>query len=161
MSIALASIAAATVRAMHIKEIRRARLARLLASLTGRGKQAALAKRLGKAPAQISQWLNGTRSIEEDTARDMERHARLSPGWFDQPPDGTAAGGGIALLAREPDASGFPTRMPWPFKTILFEEVDALSPPQLAKLERCMRDYVGLLLAAAPPPASAKRIAHK
>ena len=71
---------------MNVKDIRVARLRELLdAPQFGKGKQTVLAKKIKKAPAQISQWLNGTRTMEEDSAREIEKHAKLKPGWLDEP----------------------------------------------------------------------------
>lgn len=69
---------------MNIRDLRRQRLQQLLEKLgQERGAQAKLARIVGKASAQISMWLNGTRSIDEQSARDMELHAGLPERWFD------------------------------------------------------------------------------
>lgn len=55
------------------------------------GSQANLSKVIGKAPAQISQWLNASndsktgkpRSMRRETAREIERLAGKPPGWMD------------------------------------------------------------------------------
>ncbi len=71
-------------------EIRRARLAMLIAKAGGAAKLAELIK---KAPAQISQWINASpdsktkrpRSMSDDAARDIEECLALGRGWMDQP----------------------------------------------------------------------------
>lgn len=49
------------------------------------GNKAALARTLGKAPAQVSQWFNGVRTITEDSAREIERRAKKPDMWLDTP----------------------------------------------------------------------------
>ena len=72
-----------------IEETRRAKLKTLIEEY---GSQAALARQIDKAPAQISQWINGTpsptgkpRSLKAETAREIERKTGKPAGWFDQP----------------------------------------------------------------------------
>lgn len=67
---------------MDVKEARRLSLERLVALEPGpeRGRKGRFAARIGKAPAQVSQWLSGYRSIEDDSAREIERRLRL-PRW--------------------------------------------------------------------------------
>jgi plasmid maintenance system antidote protein VapI len=64
-----------------IREIRLQRLQVLLDEHKGVKKD--LAKTLGKAPAQISQWIGGARTITEDSARSIEKAAKKPPGWLD------------------------------------------------------------------------------
>ncbi len=61
------------------------------------GTQTELASRIGKAPAQVSQWLRALpdsktgkpRSMSKEMARDIERILNLERGWMDQPlPEG-------------------------------------------------------------------------
>ena len=68
---------------MDIREIRLSRLAILLAAHDDN--KAALARTLGKQPAQISQWFNGVRTITEDSARAIEKATKKATGWMDQP----------------------------------------------------------------------------
>lgn len=95
---------------MDIKEIRVLRLKELLASAEIGGKQTLLSKRIRKAPAQISQWINGTRTIREESAREIEAAAKLPPGWLDRPHDLPADDAAISsvvfseLLQRLPEA---------------------------------------------------------
>jgi hypothetical protein len=73
---------------MDVRELRLLRLQQLLIEEEGRGARGAKARlghRVGKASAQISMWLNGRRTIEEQSAREMENYARLAPRWFDEP----------------------------------------------------------------------------
>ncbi|SEL13177.1 Helix-turn-helix [Roseateles sp. YR242] len=73
-----------------IEEIYRARL-KLLANEAG--SQRALAERIGKSPAQISQWINGSkdsktgrpRSMDRSTVREIELRFPKPEGWMDQP----------------------------------------------------------------------------
>ena len=73
-----------------IEETYRARLRLLIAEY---GSQAALARAIDKAPAQISQWVNGSpssitgppRSLKSETAREIEEKLNKPKGWFDQP----------------------------------------------------------------------------
>lgn len=74
-----------------IEEIRRARLALLE---TEAGSQSELASVIEKAPAQISQWKNASRTatgrgraMSSDIARDIERACNKPRGWMDQPLD--------------------------------------------------------------------------
>jgi hypothetical protein len=48
-----------------------------------KGNKAALARTLGKAPAQVTQWFAGTRKITERSAREIERRADRAEGWLD------------------------------------------------------------------------------
>lgn len=79
-------------RDMRIEEIYRARLKMLV---TETGSQTALATKLGKSPAQVSQWINASkdsktgkpRSMDRTTAREIEKKCGKSDGWMDQPID--------------------------------------------------------------------------
>jgi hypothetical protein len=102
---------------MEIREIRRARLLQLIHEQTGHGKQRRLAALIGKAPAQVSQWVNRTRTITEDIARQIELKARKPAGWLDIDPEAPhAATDHYAvvvmppLAVREPAAPPPPTR---------------------------------------------------
>lgn len=66
---------------MDVKDVRLERLHELLAE-HGNNK-AALARTLKKAPAQVSQWFNGVRTITEESARDIEKEAKKPVGWLD------------------------------------------------------------------------------
>jgi len=70
---------------MDVKQIRLQALQRLIDEDKGgdRGKKARTAQRIGKSPAQLSQWLSGYRSIDEESARDIEARARKPRGWMD------------------------------------------------------------------------------
>lgn len=71
---------------MDTRELRRRRLLDLVAAQSGAGKQRQLAKAIGKAPAQVSQWVNRTRTITEDSARQIERALKLPDGWMEHDP---------------------------------------------------------------------------
>lgn len=68
---------------------------RLLQLIEEHRTQAALAKVIGKSPAQISQWVNRSpnsktgkpRVMDSATARDIERACGKPQGWMDSPPD--------------------------------------------------------------------------
>lgn len=85
---------------MHIKDVRLARLHVLLAE-HGNNK-AALARTLGKAPAQVSQWFNGVRTITEESARSIEIAAKRPRGWMDTEIYSTSQGA-TELIARDGD----------------------------------------------------------
>ncbi|MGV3727755.1 S24 family peptidase [Hydrogenophaga sp.] len=75
---------------MRIEEIYRARLKLLAAEA---GSQTALASKLDKSPAQVSQWINASkdsktgkpRSMDRSTAREIEKKCGKPDGWMDQP----------------------------------------------------------------------------
>lgn len=75
------------------------------------GSQRALAERIGKAPAQISQWVTGApdargnpRTMGRATARHIEERLGLPTGWMDQA-HGGAADAGQSQAARYDDAT--------------------------------------------------------
>ncbi|MEQ6437190.1 S24 family peptidase [Comamonas sp. w2-DMI] len=73
-----------------IEITRRKRLSILIKEV---GSQAELSNRIGKAPAQISQWVRGLpdsktgkpRVMSREIAREIEKLLGLEPGWMDQP----------------------------------------------------------------------------
>ncbi len=74
-----------------IESIRQENLRTLANDLGG---QARLAERIGKSPAQISQWLTGTkmpsgkpRSVSSESAREIEKILDLPNNWMDTPSD--------------------------------------------------------------------------
>jgi transcriptional regulator with XRE-family HTH domain len=80
-------------------DVREIRLDRLHEALKeAGGKKASLAREIGKSPAQLSQWFSGYRTIEEESAREIERRLRKPVGWLDSK---TAAGPANTAL-REP-----------------------------------------------------------
>lgn len=76
-----------------VEQIRRENLVVLLEGETERGVWAELADKLGKSPAQVSQWANASkdsksgkpRSISTRTAREIERKLGKPEGWMDRP----------------------------------------------------------------------------
>lgn len=73
-----------------IEEVRRVRLVMLEREFGG---QAALADKVGKSPAQISQWKNASpsatgreRAMSSDIAREIEIKTGKPRGWMDSPP---------------------------------------------------------------------------
>lgn len=99
---------------MNIAEIRRLRLEALVAKQPGRAKQRGLAAAIGKAPAQISQWINGTRTINEESARAIEKKLKLTERWMDN----------------EAEA--------WPFPLVARERWEKLSPDDQAYVQSVM-----------------------
>lgn len=99
MSIARDTVAGATLSIMDIREVRRARLLQLVHDQKGKGKQRKLAGMIGKAPAQVSQWINHKRTITEDTAREIESRARKPAGWMDLDPNAPNTTGNHSLVA--------------------------------------------------------------
>lgn len=87
-----------------IDDIRRERLLQLIAE---KGTQAALARVIGKSPAQISQWVNRSpdsktgkpRVMDSATAREIESACGKVVGWMDQPTQQTGA---TVVVAHEP-----------------------------------------------------------
>lgn len=88
-----------------IEEIRRARLKKLVDEA---GSQQKLSERIGKAPAQISQWMNASkdsktkkpRAMSGAIAREIEDACGKPSGWMDQPVD-------IGDLLTESNLGGF------------------------------------------------------
>lgn len=103
---------------MDVRDIRRLNLHRLVAEFDLKKD---LAKRIHKAPSQVSQWLKGYRSIEEDSARHIEQMLRKPERWMDvQHLDAKPAlvestpadAGGVAHKVSLPTETVAPT-VPW------------------------------------------------
>lgn len=118
---------------MDVKQVRLMRLTELL--IEHNNVKASLAKTIGKAPAQVSQWFAGVRTINEDTARTIERKARRPRMWMDTPPDG------ITEIPRVQEPT--PDFSTWPFNRIDYHAVQRMSPEQLDHMQ------TGMLLLAA------------
>lgn len=99
---------------MEIREIRRARLLQLVQEQAGRGKQRRLAEIIGKAPAQVSQWINRTRTITEDIAREIERSTHRPHGWMDRDPAAPSATGDYTVAPPPTAREATPIRTPPP-----------------------------------------------
>lgn len=77
----------------HMDAIEVTRRRRLAILIEEEGSQAALAEKIGKAPAQISQWIRALpdsktgkpRSMSKEVAREIEGILGKPPGWMDQP----------------------------------------------------------------------------
>lgn len=82
-----------------VYEVRRANLARLIRARFD-GNQAALAVRIDRGAAQVSQWLKGHRNIS-DATRDLIESMCNAQGWLDQPLG--------VLTAAEPPPACLPT----------------------------------------------------
>lgn len=100
------------MRMQRIEEIYRARLRLLVEEL---GTQRALAERIEKAPAQISQWLNASpdsktgkpRTMDRQTAREIERLFPKPDGWMDQPTEMGSGENGVEAQEKTPFLPGF------------------------------------------------------
>lgn len=86
---------------MNVKDRRRAALQDLIDEDTGpdRGKKARCAERIGKSPAQVSQWLSGYRTIDDESAREIERSAGKPKWWMDGGAAATASAQQVPDLA--------------------------------------------------------------
>lgn len=122
------------MRPVNVREIRRQRLLELLAEHGG--SKAELARAIGKAPAQVSQWVNQWRTIAEDTAREIERKTGKPPGWLDAPLAGLPAGEAQPIGAYIGTAAAIAAR--WPFPRIDQAAVLRLTKPQIRDLEAAM-----------------------
>ena len=111
-----------------IREVRRQRLLELLDRHGGQ--KIALAKALGKSPAQVSQWCNHFRTISEDSAREIEQALKLPPGWMDTLP--------AHLGTAEPTGPAYRT---WPF-SVEFERYERISPAMKEMLDQAVRAAV-------------------
>lgn len=124
---------------MKLGQIRQQNLLLILRDLFD-GKPTVLATRLGKRPAQISQWKSGHRAIHEDSARQIEAAAGKPLRWMDVPHDSGHEG----LVVREA-AAPVPFHVPRPALRValeaLCEELARVSQPE-------RREGVGALLKA-------------
>lgn len=121
---------------MDISTARLNRLKQLLEleQYAGRGGQARLAADIGRAPAQVSQWINGTRSINEESARNIEQRLRLPALWMD---------GDAPLI--------------WPFTRISPERWAQISADQRSRIEAMIAVLVGADEVALMLPSGAGR----
>lgn len=76
-------------------------LKQLIADRFG-GNQSAMAKAIGRSPAQINQWLTGHRQIGDAGARTIELALNLPPGYFDIPMTYAKRGAALATVMEEP-----------------------------------------------------------
>lgn len=136
---------------MDIREVRRSQLLVLLSEHKGRARQAALAMRIGKAPAQVSQWINRTRTISEETAREIEKAADKPERWLDR----DVMGAGIVVRDR---AGGNDTPTPkLPFTIDLVVALRKCDAAQLRVLENTLRAQLDMPLL----PAQAKPVPQR
>lgn len=118
---------------MDIREIRRRRLEQLLRQERFAGEKASLARAIGKAPAQVSQWCNEVRTISEDVARQIEERLKLPKLWMDQ-----------AIRSDEPKVMQLIAAEPvgpladWPFRRVSRSDLAQLTPEGLSRLETTM-----------------------
>lgn len=100
-----------------------------------RGKMTRFAERIGRSASQVSQWLGGTRTIEEVSARHIEQRCRKPLYWLD-----AQEALATVLEAREPERPYLVT--PWPFINISAADFQELSPEQRAELEGYARGLI-------------------
>lgn len=138
---------------MNVRDIRRERLLDLLAEHGGR--KVDLARAIGKAPPQVSQWVNRVRTITEDTARQIERKTGKPAGWLDHPAARLTTGADTSdarrLVAYAPSAAS----AVWPFSRIDRDAVLRLTRPQVRDLESALllvAAQLGLDIRARPGP---------
>ena len=62
------------------------RLEKLRELLDRYGKQAELARAIGRSPSQVGQWLGGHRKLGDGSARNIEIKLGLPMGWLDTAP---------------------------------------------------------------------------
>lgn len=127
---------------LTIEEIRRRRLAQLIERSGG---QARLAEKIGKSPAQISQWMNMSpdsktgkpRAIQSETARQIEIIWAKPTGWMDNIQDVAESNALIAQEKIAPYAADSETKIPtnWPFLHVKIEDVKKLTRDQVLYLE--------------------------
>lgn len=127
-----------------VEEVRHARLIELLAEFPS---TQALADKLGKSHAQVSQWKNqstrrkdgveiGKSNIDSKSARAIEELTGKPRGWMDTDPD----------LA--------PT--PWPFRGFTLAQLASLDAGTLAKIEA----GIAFMLATAAPAGASQTKQH-
>jgi transcriptional regulator with XRE-family HTH domain len=123
---------------MTVKDARQAALLRLLDEDPDkrRGGKSRLAARLGKKPAQISQWLSGFRTIEEGTARDIERKAKKPHLWMDQP-----MGHGSLPQAHSALSPGIDLQQAIGVMAEALQHVAATRRPELVKVFELLTDH--------------------
>lgn len=111
---------------MHMEKNRRLeKLRRLVEAENGPAKFAR--KYEGVDPTYVSQLLNGHRSFGEKAARKMEERLGLPQGEFDREDDS----------ALQPPA--------WPFKTIAFSRLMALSEPERIRVEGVLEGAISAI----------------
>lgn len=123
-----------------IEEIYRQRLAQLIAEHQG---QSALSKTIGKSPAQISQWLNGSkdsktgkpRTMSRDTAREIERLTGKPIGWMDQPTESEFKT--VANTSPGPDIRGRVPLISWVRAGAFCEAADPFVPGDAERWMDC------------------------
>jgi len=97
---------------MSLRDVRLAQLRVLLKE--EKEHRTKLAARIGKSPAQLSQWLSGYRTITEETAREIARKAGKPFRWLDNAAD-TSDPPSSAVVAHEmsPTPYTLPFQMTW------------------------------------------------
>lgn len=126
-----------------IEQIYRARLQLLVDEA---GSQRALSERIGKSPAQISQWINASidsktkqpRVMSRATAREIEKRFPKPEGWMDQPVD-------IGAILKESNLGGYEPGRPEPSRESLDVELLAavltrLDPETRAEVSSALSD---------------------
>ena len=122
---------------VNLKEARRKRLEELLAWPRFGGEKKALAEAIGKAPAQVSQWVNSTRTINEESARHIEAKLRLPSHWMDGP---AATVHTPPAGVTEPGPGPYSQGVPLPAD--LVASLRGLSRDDLARAEGMLRGFI-------------------
>lgn len=133
-------------------DIRETRLARLTLLLHEYGSKKALAAKLKKAPAQVSQWFNRVRTITEDSAREIERNAERHVGWLDLPVSAETALPRHAHRAEEPKAN----YRTWPF-SVAYERFERTSPALKAMVDQQLSAAVAAYEADHPDKGASEK----
>lgn len=133
-----------------IHRIRRQRLRELVDSSAFGGSTKALAARIQRSPAQVSQWLSGHRDISDESRDHIETHCGLPSGWING--DAWARPSGVA----EP-AAIYQLPAPWPFETLSREEWFALTATQRAMAEGRLIEAVAQIRQAQSKPKRSGR----
>jgi hypothetical protein len=127
-----------------IEQIYRARLQLLVDEA---GSQRALSERIGKSPAQISQWINASidsktkqpRVMSRATAREIEKRFPKAEGWMDQPVD-------IGDLLTRTELGGYAPAPPVAYRQqaldieLLAALLTRLDPETRAEVSSALRD---------------------
>lgn len=122
---------------MSFKDLRRARLL-WLRDTRFNGVAKALADALARSPSQIGQWLSGHRSIEEESARFIERQLRLGARGLDEDVPEPALGVAVNTMVERWIQEDAANRSDIALAHLLMSEIDDVDVPphQLARRMR-------------------------
>jgi DNA-binding transcriptional regulator YdaS (Cro superfamily) len=113
---------------MSFKDLRRARLL-WLRDTRFNGVAKALADALERSPSQIGQWLSGHRSIEEESARFIEKQLRLGARGLDEDVPEAALGIAINAMVENWIQGDAANRSDISLANLLMSEIDDLDVP--------------------------------